>query len=132
MSAIERIKAKLAKYPDVRYSETAKGIEIHPRDETGFTVGLQSRDAGYTVHFDAWHEEFTSEDEALDCVAFGLSRSCRLAVLFRGNMEVKWIVESLEDGQWTQDSVTGLLLQPFWRSARVVYRQNTLLDVAKG
>ena len=73
-------------------------------------------------------KEFTSEDEALDCFAFGLSAKCRLAVALRGNTETKWVVESLDNGVWTADSETGLLLQPFWHSARVEYRQNRVLN----
>ena len=124
MNAIEKIKAKLSAYPDVRYSEHPNQIEVHPRDQSGFTVGLQITPAGFTVHFEGWHEEFTSEEEALDCFAFGLSPKCRLAVVLRGNTPTKWVVEWFEDGDWTPDSETGLLLQPFWRSARVTYLQN--------
>lgn len=127
MGAIEKIKAKLAKYPGVRYSETPDKIEVHPTDDSGFTVGLVASRSGYTVYFDGWHEEFTSEDDALNCFAFGLSPACRLGVVLRGDTATKWIVEGLQDGQWTQDSVTGVLLQPFWRRSRVVYRQNSLL-----
>lgn len=126
MNVIEKVKASLAKYAGIRYLETPNKIEVHPADESGFTVGLLASRSRYTVYVDGWHEEFTSEDEALDCFAFGLSPACRLAVIFRGRTATKWIVESLHDGQWTRDSVTGLLLQPFWREARVVHRQNTL------
>lgn len=128
MNAIEKIKAKLSAYPDVRYSETADEIEVHPRDQSGFTVGLRMTPSGFTVRFEGWHEEFTSEDEALNCFAFGLSPECRLAVVFRGGTETKWVVEGFENGAWTPDSETGLLLQPFWRSARVEYRQNRILN----
>lgn len=127
MNAIEKIKAKLAMYPDVRYSERENEIEVHPHDRSGFAVALIVRPGGFTVHFEGWHEEFTSEDEALDCFAFGLSPKCRLAVVMLGNTETRWTVESLEDGVWTADSVTALLLRPFWRSARVEYRQNYVL-----
>ena len=129
MNTLEKIKAKLSSYPDVRYSESADGIEVHPRDHSGFTVGLRITRPGFTVYFDGWHEEFASEDEALDCFAFGLSPKCRLAVVLRGNTETKWVVQGLENGVWTADSETGLLLQPFWHSARVEYRQNRVIDV---
>jgi hypothetical protein len=128
MNAIQKIKTKLSAYPDVQYSESADGIEVHPRNQFGFTVGLRITPSGFTVNFDGWHEEFRSEDEALDCFAFGLSPKCRLAIVFRGDTETKWVVEGLEDGAWTPDSETGLLLQPFWRSARVEYRQNHVLN----
>ena len=32
MNAIDKIKAKLAAYPDVQYSESSNGIEVYPRD----------------------------------------------------------------------------------------------------
>lgn len=128
MNAIQKIKTKLSAHPDVQYSESADGIEVHPRDQSGFTVGLRITPSGFTVNFEGWHEEFTSEDEALDCFAFGLSPKCRLAIVLRGDTETKWVVEGFESGAWTPDSETGLLLQPFWRSARVEYRQNRVLD----
>jgi hypothetical protein len=90
-------------------------------------VGFRIIPTGFTVNFEGWHEAFTSEDEALNCFAFGLSPNCRLAVVLRGNTETKWVVESFKDGKWTPDSETGLLLQPFWRSASIEYRQNNLL-----
>jgi hypothetical protein len=106
MNAIEKIKVKLSASPDVRYSERLNEIKVHPRDRSGFKVGLQITTGGYTVHFDGWHEEFTSEDEALDCVAFGLSTKCRLAIVLRGNMPTKWIVEGFENGTWTPSANT--------------------------
>jgi hypothetical protein len=129
MNAIEKIKAKLAAYPDVRYSERPNRIDVHPKDQSGFAVRLQITTSGFTVYFDGWHEEFTSEDEALNCFAFGLSPKCRLAIVLRGYTPTKWVVESFENGAWRPDSETGLLLQPFWRSARVEYRQNRVLTV---
>jgi hypothetical protein len=128
MNAIQKIKTKLLAYPDVQYSESADGIEVHPGSQSGFTVGLRITPSGFTVNFEGWHEDFTSEDEALDCFAFGLSPKCRLAIVFRGDTGTKWVVEGLENGAWTPDSETGLLLQPFWRSARVEYRQNHVLN----
>ena len=127
MNPIAKIKAKLSAHPAVRYSERADGIDVHPRDASGFTVGLLITSSGFTVNFDGWHEEFDSEQEALDCFAFGLSPNCRLAVVLRGDTVTKWVVEGLENGVWTADSETGLLFQPFWRSARIEYRQNRVL-----
>ena len=128
VTAIEKIKAKLSKYPDARYSESLHGISVPPRDRSGFTVGLSVTDGGFTVFFNGWHEEFETEESALNCFAFGLSPDCRLAVSFFGPWEVKWVVEALENGVWTPDSETGLFL-PIWRYARVEYRQNQLLQL---
>ena len=127
MTAIERIKARLSAYPEIKYSERPNEIDVKPPDSSRFSVGFRITPTGFTVNVEGWHEEFASEEEALACFAFGLSPSCRLAVVLRGHTETTWIVESLKDGTWTPDSETGLLLQPFWRSARIEYRQNNLI-----
>jgi hypothetical protein len=127
MDVIAEMKARLAKYPGTRYVETPRSIEVLPQDDAGFPVSLQVTDAGFTVHFAGWHEDFASPEEALNCFAFGLSSACRLRVVYRGSMPTKWIVEAQRDGAWVADSETGLLLVPFWRPRRVVYLQNRLL-----
>jgi hypothetical protein len=124
MEIIDRIKVALAESPGLRFSETSGSIEVHPRDEHGFTVGLQVEPGGFRVHFDGWHEDFHSAEEAVNCFLFGLTPSCRLAVVYRGRMATTWRLEGQRDGEWTTDSETVLLLQPFWRRPRIVYRQN--------
>jgi hypothetical protein len=49
MNAIQKIKTKLSAYPEVEYSESASGIEVHPRDQSGFTVGLRITPSGFAV-----------------------------------------------------------------------------------
>ena len=112
----------------VPYSHTSSSIEIARQDEFGFGVDLRTGSKGFTVFFEGWHEEFTSEDEAVSCVTFGLSEACRLAVTYRGQMPVKWTVESRKGDRWSADSETGLLWVPFWLRKRVVYRQNRWLS----
>ena len=127
MHAIAKVKEKLAPYPHIRYSETSRSIEVQPKDESGFAVGLHINANGFTVHFDGWHEEFTSEDEAASCFVFGLSDVCRLAVTYRGSIPTRWVVEARQGDAWMPDSETGVLLFPFWRRKRVVYRRNHVL-----
>jgi len=131
MNAIDEIRARLAKYPEVRYSETATSIEVHAACETGFPVGLQIHGDGFVVSFAGWHEEFESQEEALNCFAFGLSSDCRLRVVCRGSTPTRWIVEHKQDHSWIKHGETGLLFVPFWRSRRVVYLQNDLLSSAE-
>jgi len=131
VSAIEEIKARLGRVPDVRFTESSTSIDVQPRDEAGFHVGLVLEDDGFVVYFDGWHERFDSEEEALDCFAFGLSDACRLCVVYRGSTPTKWIVESQEDGAWVQDSETGLMLVPFWRARRIVHKQNRFVIGAR-
>ncbi len=130
MTAIEKIKARLSAHPEIRYSEGPNEIDVIPPDSSGFSVGFRIIPTGFTVNFAGWHEEFTSEDEALDCFAFGLSPNCRLAVVLRGNTETKWVVESLTNGKWTPDSETGLLLQPFWVRPELSTARTTCSGVA--
>jgi hypothetical protein len=100
MNTIEKITVKLSAYPDVQYSESADGIEVHPRDRSGFAVGLRITPSAFTVSCEDWHDEFTSEKETLDCFGVGLSPKCRLAIVFRGDTETKWVVEGFENGAW--------------------------------
>jgi hypothetical protein len=127
MNAVAKIREKLAPYPEVRYVATDHSIFVKPVDDSGFTVGLEEHRRGWTVSFEGWHEEFASQEEALNCFAFGLSESCRLQVTYRGRTAVKWAVEADEEGEWVQDSEVGLLLVPFWRQRRVAYLQNHVL-----
>jgi hypothetical protein len=67
----------------------------------------------------------------LNCVAFAFSGHARLAITYRGNTAVKWVLEHLVNGDWRPASETGNLLVPFWQEAHVVYRQNpTLINPA--
>ena len=127
MDAIGVIKQKLTKYPTTRYTETPTSIEVHPEDPSGFSVGLYVNDDRFIVHFEGWHEHFESQDEALNCFAFGLSEACRLCVVYRGSTPTKWIMEFLREDAWIPDSETGLIFIPFWRARRIFYKQNHLL-----
>jgi hypothetical protein len=70
MTAIERIKARLSAHPEIKYSEGPNEIDVKPSENSGFSVGFRITPTGFTVNFEGWHEEFTSEEEALDCFAF--------------------------------------------------------------
>ena len=127
MSAIELVKEKLQKYPQTKYKVEGSIITILPVDVSGFTVSLEDQDGEYTVFFEGWHEHFNNEEEALNCVAFGLSDSCRLREIRRGGKPHKWIVEFLENGAWKTDSETGLLVFGFWKKqSEKVYRNNII------
>ena len=123
-SAIEAIREKLQRYPQLRAEETATSITVEPQQSDGFPVRLDEHGRGYTVSFAGWHEEFDTESEALNCFAFGLSESCRLRVLGRGSFDYHWTVQHLRDGAWHDDSKTGLLFFPFWLRRRERYLQN--------
>ena len=126
MTAIDRIRMELNRRSITHLSPGSDRIEVPPADASGFLVGLHAHARGFTVYFDGWHEEFTSDDEAVSCFMFGLSARCRLAVALRGDFPVKWTLEYFEDGRWLAESETGLLLQPFWRRRRVEYRTNRM------
>jgi hypothetical protein len=128
MTAIEKIENKLRKYPSAQYSLSGDTITVEAADDDGFSVWLTENKPGYTVGYDGWHEEFNDEDDALNAFAFGLSEDCRLKVVRRGNSDCAWILEGKnDDGSWSGDSTTGLLLTPFWRKKSIVYRQNRLI-----
>lgn len=127
MNPIEEIKTKLRKYPHAEYESNQSSISVFPTSDKGFTVGLIVNRKGYTISFNGWHEDFQSKEKALNCFAFGLSDECRLKEYRRGNFAYKWSVESQENGQWVEDSTTGLLLFPFWKKEEICYLQNNLI-----
>jgi hypothetical protein len=90
MDVIAEIKARLANCPETRLVETPTSMEVLPQDDAGFPVTLHVTDAGFTVHFAGWHEDFASPEEAVNCFGFGLSDACRLCVVYRGAMPTKW------------------------------------------
>lgn len=123
-SVLDQVRDRLRdRHPGVRFTDAGGRIIVHPSNANGFDVTI---DAGLTVAFDGWHEQFTSPTDALNCFAFGLSDRCRLKVTLRGLLAHKWTVESLDGGRWVEHSTTGLLFYPFWRAPRVEYRQNTI------
>lgn len=126
MSLIAKIIEKLKKYPQLIVDEDKYGISVTP--DGGFTVWATENENSYTVGFEGWHEEFDNIDEALNCFAYGLSNKCRLKIIERGNVAHRWVAQSLENGQWVNGSTTGLILFPFWRKARVSYRQNEIIN----
>ena len=129
LSAVEQIRQKLQRYPHVQVSSTATAITALPLSADGFPVRLDDHSRGYTVSFAGWHEEFDSQQEALSCFAFGLSEACRLRVLSRGSFNYRWIVQHFKDGEWHDDSETGLLVFPFWLRRRERYLQNHVTPV---
>jgi hypothetical protein len=128
MNLIDDIKTRLSKYPHIRYESDASSITVFPHSPDGFAVTLVVNHGNvYTISFEGWHEDFESEEEAFNVFAFGLSDECRLKEYRRGNFAYKWTVEYLEEGQWKEESTTGLILFPFWKRMAVRYLQNKLL-----
>lgn len=127
MSAIEIIRAKLQNHPQLQYNHTAVSVTVSPESLDGFPVSFcQEGAASFVVSFDGWHEHFDSESAALDCFAFGLSDQCRLRVTSRGGIDCRWTVQKLINGSWRDESQTGLLFFPFWRSRSERFHQNRI------
>jgi len=131
MDPIEEIKTRLAKYSNVKYKIGSSSITVLPTSDNGFTVVFDVAHDRYIVFFNGWHEDFKDADEALNSFAFGLSDECRLKEYRRGEFAYRWIVESKDNGQWVEDSETGLFLFPFWKVRKVVYLQNNLITTGE-
>ena len=131
MGAVEQIRERLRRHPDLKYREAAGTVTVEPPTTNGFPVTLTERTGEWVVSFAGWHEHFTSEEEALNCFAFGLSDRCRLRVSYRGSFPHCWTVEERTAEGWRGDSSTGLLFFPFWQRPRVEYRQNTVIRDAE-
>ncbi len=128
MNTIEKIKTKIRQYPDLRYESEVNSISVFPMSEDGFKVSIKVDPDSLTVSFNGWHEKFQSEEEALNCFSFGLSSDCRLREYRRGTFAYKWTVESNDNGEWVEDSTTGLIVFPFWKRQEARYLQNELIN----
>jgi hypothetical protein len=131
MGAVQRIVERLQRHPELIYRVDAGAVTVEPPTDYGFPVSLTERPGEWVVSFGGWHEQFTSEDEALNCFWFGLSDRCRLRVHNRGAFPYRWTVEVRTGDGWRAESTTGLLLFPFWRRPRVEYRQNAVISAAE-
>jgi hypothetical protein len=125
MSAIDRIIQKLSKYPGVKFGRAGNRIEIEKPNPGGFPLSFVEEEKIFSVYFGSNRCHFDKEEEALDYLAFGLSRKCRLREIVRGSPH-KWIVEQeFEDG-WKAMNEMGLIFFQFWRKKRENVYQNTL------
>lgn len=127
MNAIERVKEKLSKYPQVTYKETENFISVLPITSKGFTVSLEIIQDVFKVFYNGWHEDFEDEEEALNCFAFGLSNECRVKEFTRNGEPYKWTVEYKDGEDWVEDSTTSLFNFSFWKEQTVNYLQNNLI-----
>jgi hypothetical protein len=127
---IKKIKEQLEKFPDVEITHNYENsISVKPKDESSFPVTLTIDDNKYTINFKGWYRDFFTEDEALDCFAFGLSNDCRLKVISVNKIEYRWILELKEAGKWVEDSEANLSLFPFWKKKKITYYRNKLLKL---
>lgn len=125
---IPRIKEKLQRYPQVNYKTSEGLLEIPAQTSTGFRVWIREQGKKITVGFEGWHEEFTDEEAALKCFAFGLSTTCRLRVFRCLGTDYKWQVLVNENGEWVADSETGLLFLTLWLPKRQRVLRNEIIS----
>ncbi len=124
MGFLDRVKQQLSRYEGLHFEESEGGIDIAPASPSGFSLRVEGGDGFFLVGYEAWHEHFDSEDEALRCLAFGLSLDCRLKVVKRSGKAYRWTVEVQEEGEWKGFSTTGLIFFPFWRPRSTVFLSN--------
>jgi hypothetical protein len=117
VSAIERLVARLGRMDSITFRREGTSLRVFPVDEHGFEVVLTEHDGSYTVSFDGWHEDFLTEEEAVECFAFGLTDACRLHRWSRGGSVYRWTVEAKTEDGWVPGSTTGLLLFPLFEGA---------------
>ena len=127
---LKEIRSRLESFPELEVTDAGSSLTVHAESEKGFDVWLSEDDSEYTVGFEGWHEHFPKQEAqaALDCFAFGLTNSCRLRVVLRGKKEYKWVMESLENGEWVSHSTTALVFFPFWRKKTIRYLSNDVLS----
>ncbi len=128
MGVVDRIREWAARHPEVVVTEGRGRIEVRSTDSSGFPVRVHDGSGQCTVYYSGWHEEAADEAEALNMVAFGLSKSARLKVVSRGGRDYSWTLESWEEERWRPVSETALIFFPFWRRKAIRYLQNAVVE----
>ena len=124
LGILGRARRKLERCPGLVYRVWGHGVDVAAPGERGFPIRIRVRRSGYRVYLGGWSRRFDRDDDALDCLDFALSKGCRLAVEYRGDVEVAWTVESREFGAWRPHHRARRWLVPFWRPKRTAYLQN--------
>ncbi len=125
-STFDEIVTLLNKYEGTKYTLVHNSLTILP-EEAGFPVRMDIEPDSYIVSFLGWHEPFAIEEEALNCLALGLSEDCRLEVEFRGDTQVSWTVQYIREGDWASGTTIGLIYRAFWRKRSIGHLRNHLI-----
>lgn len=111
----------------VRWERVGSGLRVLKADGYGFELAIVGHAAGWTVHFEGWHEDFDDVEEAIECFAFGLTDACRIARWSRGDRILRWTLEARTDRGWIRGRTSGLLLSPLVEAADVRYFGNAFV-----
>lgn len=127
---ISKIKEKIKPFKDLEIlEELENSITVKPKHEKSFPITFIVGNNSYSVHFKGWNSTLTSEEEALDLFAFGLSNDCRLQVFSAGNVEFKWILETKENNKWIKSGEEKIVLFPFWQKKKIETYQNKIIKI---
>jgi len=125
-SVIDRAARTLRAIDGVAFDATQDTITVPPPAADGFLVRLRMvDDRQFVVWYDRWEQTFDRAEDAFDCFEYGLSDSCRLKIVLRGDTPIVWHVEKREYGMWVPGNHPRKARSlAFWRQRSVVYRQN--------
>lgn len=123
-SVIVRTQRKLSRCPGLRVTSGRYWLRVDRPADGGFPIHLRVHARHFSVRFGGWIRRFDRDDDAIDCIEFGLSSSCRLLVEYRGMVEVAWTVEAREFGTWQPHHRNARWFVPFWWRKRTAYLQN--------
>ena len=133
---IDAITDKLEQYPAVQFTRRSDNeLEIHPRDEFGFSILLQLDQRENTLHFGSfhWHYDHTEEEtnELLDQLFLGLTGLARVKEFARQGKAYKWVLEVQDQvGTWHPYGTLGTFSLNFWTKPQVSYLRNDLLPAS--
>ena len=124
-SVIDRAATALTRLGGVPFTSSDVELSVPSMTDDGFEVSLNvAGPRRFLVRYDNWHQVFDRAEDAYDCFEYGLSDSCRLRVTYRGTTPVECCIERRQYGLWVPGRAIARRLSPFWRSRRIVHRQN--------
>jgi hypothetical protein len=124
VDVISEIKKRLLPEQLSRATIGDSTVTVAAARPNGFGIHIEIESDETTVSFEMWHEHFTDPNEAIECFVFGLNSPCRLKNIMYGATCSSCTLETLQNGEWVKQGVTGALFFPFWRKRRVEYLQN--------
>ena len=83
-SVIVRTRRKLSRCPELSVTSGRYWLRVDPRPTAVFPSTCGCTPAVFSVRLGGWTRRFDRDDDAIDCVEFGLSSACRLLVEYRG------------------------------------------------
>ena len=135
MDVLELAEGMLRQFPELSCRNDGTTVTADAATAEGFSVWLSTKtsDGEISVGFDGWYMPFDDVFAALNCLAFGLTKNCRLKVIKRGANASSYVAEFKDGSGWSSFGVSTHYPQfRFWKKKRSEYLTNDVIKDTSG